>query len=481
MARKTLQAAVAIVALVFPHAYAGAAPALLRTAALLDEPRGYCIDIPGFRQSLRLDAPLQAHTCKYGAPLEDQLFEAEGNGTIRAAEYDRCITADKLEAGASLVARECSGRREQRWSLASGRLSPESHPDLCVALGAARGEVTGTPILISPVYRRQDVTLERCADATQARQSFRWSAVEERNLSSASALRSGMPSEVAAQLAAFGREFDGNIARATAEIYAALPRIYESAEIRVAKDLAYGTHERQRLDVHTGTMHRNETPVPVVVVFHGGGLIGGNRAATANVADYFASIGYVGVNGGYRLAPDHKWPEGARDVGAAVTWLRAHAAEHGGDPEQIFVIGISTGSLHAATYVFRPELMPEGTARPAGAILVSGPYSFDFENPSPGELAYFGEDRARWPEMMVPGNITRSDVPVLLTTAEWDHPRYLQPLAAVFGELVLEHGATPRYAQSLGHNHSSQLLSFGTGDTSVSSEVVDFIERVVQR
>ena len=48
--------------------------------------------------------------------------------------------------------------------------------------------------------------------------------------------------------------------------------------------------------------------MPVVVVFHGGGLVGGSRAATANVADYFASLGYVGVNGGYRLAPDAKWP-----------------------------------------------------------------------------------------------------------------------------------------------------------------------------
>src|SRR5919108_483817 len=107
-------------------------------------------------------------------------------------------------------------------------------------------------------------------------------------------------------------------------------------------------------------------------------------AATANVADYFASLGYVGVNGGYRLAPDSKWPEGARDVGAAVTWLKSHAAEYAGDPDQIFVVGLSTGAYHAATYVFRPELLLPGTARAAGAILVSGPYSFDFASPSKG-------------------------------------------------------------------------------------------------
>ena len=38
---------------------------LLRTAQALDEARGYCLDIAGFGATLRLDDPLQAHTCKY--------------------------------------------------------------------------------------------------------------------------------------------------------------------------------------------------------------------------------------------------------------------------------------------------------------------------------------------------------------------------------------------------------------------------------
>jgi triacylglycerol lipase len=212
-------------------------------------------------------------------------------------------------------------------------------------------------------------------------------------------------------------------------------------------------------------------------LFHGGGLIGGSREGIAQIADYFATLGYVGANGGYRLAPESTWPEGGRDVAAAVTWLHDHVGEYGGDPEQIFVLGISTGAFHAATFVFRPELVPEGSARPAGAILISGPYTFDFESPSRGELAYFGADRARWPEMVVPGNVSRADVPVLMLTAEWDNARYTRSYAVLFEELVIEHGVVPRYLQSLGHNHLSQLLSVGTADTSVSSIIVDFIER----
>ena len=70
-----------------------------------------------------------------------------------------------------------------------------------------------------------------------------------------------------------------------------------------------------------------------------------------------------------------------------MTWLKSHAADYGGDPAQIFVVGLSTGACHAATYVFMPQVLPPGTARPAGAMLLSGPYSFDFKAPSKGELS----------------------------------------------------------------------------------------------
>jgi acetyl esterase/lipase len=289
-------------------------------------------------------------------------------------------------------------------------------------------------------------------------------------------VRDGMPAKVAAALAAFGHEFDGEIARETAAIYASVPHVYDSSDIKVIKDLAYGPEERQHVDIHVSMGRRSSTPAPVIIVFHGGGLVGGSRAATANVAEYFASIGYVGVNGGYRLAPRAPWPEGARDVGAAVTWLHEHALEYGGDPNRIYVVGISTGAFHAATYVFRPELLPPGTARAAGAVLVSGPYTFDFAKPSPGEVAYFGKDASRWPEMVVIGHVSRADIPVLLTTAEWDNPRYTGPFSELFAELVQRHHVVPHYYQSLGHNHSSQLLSVGTSDTSVSARIVDFIE-----
>ena len=77
--------------------------------------------------------------------------------------------------------------------------------------------------------------------------------------------------------------------------------------------------------------------------------------------------------------------------------------------------------------------------------------------------------------MVVTGNVTRTDIPVLLTTAEWDDPRYFAPEAQLFKEL-LEKNARPRYRQSLGHNHVSQLLSVGTADTSVHVDGVECVD-----
>ena len=113
---------------------------LLRTSYPLDDARGYCLDIAGFGANIRLDDPLQVHTCKFGASLEDQIFElAEGAGRIYAAEYDVCLAAGALEPGAALYVGACDDSPQQRWEFAWGRLSPASRPGLCISLAGDAG------------------------------------------------------------------------------------------------------------------------------------------------------------------------------------------------------------------------------------------------------------------------------------------------------------------------------------------------------
>ena len=106
---------------------------LLRTIHTMDDARGYCLDIPGEGQTLRLDAALQLHTCKYGGPLDDQRFERTTAGSIRASRYDRCLEAASLQPGAQLRLGPCGSAPAQLWSMAWGRVSPASRPDLCLS------------------------------------------------------------------------------------------------------------------------------------------------------------------------------------------------------------------------------------------------------------------------------------------------------------------------------------------------------------
>jgi len=462
--------------------HAVAEPVFIRTAYALDEGRGYCIDVAGSGGNARVDEPLRAHTCKYGAESGDQIFERSPDGLhIELPEYDRCLAAASLEPGADLFARACGEADTQLWHFEWDRLRPAARTDLCVTLAGGAGAPAMTPVLIAPVFRRRSVTLERCRDDALERQSLRIGPPDERTLSTINDLRVGLPADIAARLAEIGNVFGREQVVEMMPRVAAIPRTYEAAEIEVTSDVAYGPDERQRLDIRTPKFRRADGPVPVVIVFHGGGLVGGSKDATASTADFFASLGFVGVNSNYRLAPDHPWPAGPIDVGHAVTWLHENIAPYGGDPDKIFVLGISSGSLHSAGYVFRADLMPRGTVRAAGAILMSGPYTFDFATANDRQKAYYGDDSSTYAQKVVPGNVTSTDIPVLFTTAEWDPPRYTTAFAELFNEIVNEHGVVPRYRQSLGHNHESQRGMLGTAEMNVAREIIDFIEQVSTR
>jgi hypothetical protein len=128
---------VALMVVVISPAASYADAGLLRTVHALDEARGYCLDVAGPPENLRLDDPLQAHTCKYGAPLDDQRFERTADGAIRAAIYNRCLAAAALEPGAHLLLRGCTAAPAQRWSMTWGRIARRRSP-ICVSPSLAR-------------------------------------------------------------------------------------------------------------------------------------------------------------------------------------------------------------------------------------------------------------------------------------------------------------------------------------------------------
>jgi triacylglycerol lipase len=357
----------------------------------------------------------------------------------------------------------------------NGKIKSASQPDLCLTLANER-KYAGAESWMTPVYHWRAVTLENCADNSHALQQLRWGHPAEQDKNYADSLGRNMPSEIASAISNLGNQL-GTIAPTT-ELYKGQHRVYELGELEVAKDIAYGPHERHKLDVHTDKYRRSNSAMPVVVFFHGGGFVRGNRANSRNFVDYFASLGLVGVNATYRLAPEVKWPAGAEDVGKVITWVKENISEYGGDPDSIIVVGKSAGAAHVATYLFRPGVLEAPTATAAGAVLISGVYDLNSEQASEGSLAYYGKDLSKHPFMSVAGNIERSDIPVLLSISEYDPPNFKTAMTKLMHELTIEHERMPRVVQLLGHNHYSSNMAVGTQDTMLSAEVLELIHRV---
>jgi acetyl esterase/lipase len=104
---------------------------------------------------------------------------------------------------------------------------------------------------------------------------------------------------------------------------------------------------RHRLDVYK---RENAGPgAPVLLQIHGGAWVIGNKDQQGLPLMYhLAARGWVCVAINYRLAPRATWPAQLLDCKRALAWVRAHIAEHGGDPDYVVVTGGSAGG-HLAT------------------------------------------------------------------------------------------------------------------------------------
>src|SRR5947207_629044 len=115
----------------------------------------------------------------------------------------------------------------------------------------------------------------------------------------------------------------------------------------VKRDVPYAdpADKRQVLDVYSP---KGAKDLPVVFWIHGGGWQTGDKKDVQLKPQAFTGKGFVFVSTNYRLLPAVDMGTIVRDVAKAVRWTHDHAAEHGGDPNRLFVMGHSAGAQLAA-------------------------------------------------------------------------------------------------------------------------------------
>jgi len=111
--------------------------------------------------------------------------------------------------------------------------------------------------------------------------------------------------------------------------------------VQVFNDISYGPLTDEVLDecLPVGAPPSE----PGIIMIHGGGWIGGDKAKYEDLCMSYAAQGYIAATINYRLAPLYQWPDQIGDVQLAVRYLRMNAAGLGLDPTRICALGSSAG------------------------------------------------------------------------------------------------------------------------------------------
>ncbi|MDX1480086.1 MAG: alpha/beta hydrolase [Woeseiaceae bacterium] len=245
---------------------------------------------------------------------------------------------------------------------------------------------------------------------------------------------------------------------------------------KVTRDIAYGPHPLQKLDV----LEPESAPagaMPIVVFVHGGAFVRGDKGDDPifdNVLNYFTRHGMLGVNVNYRLAPEFTWPAAANDLRDVMRWLRGNAGNYGGNPDRIFLLGHSAGAVHVATYALDESLQLDDDGL-AGAMLMSGIYS-DASRDASGHV-YFGDDPQAVSRRVPLAHVAGRRVPLFVIDAELDPLLMQQEALKLIAAVCGRDGRCPRHQQVAGHNHYSMTYHINTLDDSIGHAMVDFVRQ----
>lgn len=188
-----------------------------------------------------------------------------------------------------------------------------------------------------------------------------------------------------------------------------LSAVSHNDKVRVISGLAYGTADRQTLDIYQPNLPLG-TISPVVIFVYGGSWQNGSKAGYGFIGHSLAQAGYTTVVIDYRLAPKHRYPAFVQDTADAIAWTYRNIRQYGGHPEQLFVMGHSAGAFNAIAAVndlrfWQTTGVPDQAV--LGVIGLAGPYAYDFREYSTRKVFPVGAN----PEQIMPDRHPRPNAP----------------------------------------------------------------------
>ncbi|HVY44399.1 MAG TPA: alpha/beta hydrolase, partial [Minicystis sp.] len=270
-------------------------------------------------------------------------------------------------------------------------------------------------------------------------------------------------------------------------------RLASGPAVTVAKDLVYvpgSANPKHRLDVYAPPGAHG---APVVHFIHGGYWTEGDKDYLRAITGLYGSVGVALARRGvvtfvqsYRLAPEVDIDGMLDDVLAAIRFTEQHAADYGGDPARVFVMGHSAGGHLAAMIATDPELQTRRGMEPnaiRGFIPISAVWDIEGMHGAKDEafnerVTYrvFRRDPARWARYSPLARLAAGAPPMLVMIGTRDTP-FMIPEAERAHARLTALGARHRFVSVEGNDHEAMVLRFGAKDDDMTDAVVDFVTK----
>lgn len=293
-----------------------------------------------------------------------------------------------------------------------------------------------------------------------------------------------IPAELRALMAEIGPRWRDDIPghiRTMLDGFSAVLKNAPKDNVEVRRGVRYGADPRQEYDLFLPMQPDKDRPV--VIFVHGGAFTEGHRNRTdeiyANVLYYLSRHGVIGVNVGYRLAPQACYPEAARDIASVVKAVHKNAPEIGADSRRVFLMGHSAGAAHTAGYAYDRRLQPETGCGLAGLIVVSGRVRAENRKENPNakrvETYYRTTDPAELDCLSPVSHVGSDSLPTLVAWGEYENPFIDVHCAELVCKLAQAKGRCPPTVWLRGHNHTSTIAHVNTEEDELGRALLNFI------
>ena len=239
------------------------------------------------------------------------------------------------------------------------------------------------------------------------------------------------------------------------------------ARLNPVLDVRYGAGEKETLDIFPAPGPN----APVQLFIHGGYWRAMDKSDYSFIADVFHPAGATTVLVNYDLCPDVTLDTIVAQVNRAIAWTCRNIAEHGGDPQRLYVSGNSAGghlTAMALAHDWTAEDLPVDIIR--GAVPITG--VFDCEPvPDLTVNALIRLDRETARRLSPLRNPPRRALPVLVAVGGAEPPLWIQ-MSKDYAALCREHGIECEYMELAAHDHFDTGRAVGDPQSPLAQAMV---------